>query len=54
MKNYDCRPMRGYNTIKGFTVKDKHGKPIFTTNNYSVARRAAAIHKGAYVSYYKA
>lgn len=54
MKNYDCKPMRGYNAVKGFTVKSKNGTVLFTTNSYAVARRAAAIHKGAYVSYYKA
>lgn len=47
-----CNPMRNYDAVKGFTVKDKTGKPIFTTNSYEVARRAASIRKGAFVSYF--
>lgn len=45
-------PMRGYDEVKGFAVKDKKGKVLFTTNNYDVACRATSIHKGAYVSYW--
>lgn len=46
------KPMRGFDEVKGFAVKDKAGKVLFTTNNYAVACRAASLHKGAYVSYW--
>lgn len=46
-----AKPMHGYDAVKGFTVKSKNGVPLFTTNSYAVARRAATLTKGAYVSY---